>query len=62
MLHDVTTNGIDAATKRHFNLNLKHFVNSGQKTFFINRLEGYINFVGQVRGKNDFVYRKLKQP
>ncbi|HMU97346.1 MAG TPA: hypothetical protein PKY92_02240 [Chitinophagales bacterium] len=28
---------------------------------FINHLEGYINFVGQVRGKNDTVYSKLKQ-
>jgi len=28
---------------------------------FINRLKGYINFVGQVRGKDDPVYRKFKQ-
>jgi len=59
MLHDLTTNGIDLATKRHFNL--KGFVYSEQQTFFINRLEGYINFVGQIRGKNDSIYGKFKQ-
>jgi RNA-directed DNA polymerase len=57
MLHDMTTNGIDAATGRHFNL--KDDVNSKQQAFFIRRLEGYINFVGQVRGKDDAVYKKL---
>ena len=60
MLHDMTTNGIDAATRRHFNL--KDVVGDRQRGHFIWRLEGYINFVGQVRGKNDSVYLKLKQP
>lgn len=60
MLHDFTTNGIDIATKRHFNLNGE--IDTKQRGKFINRLEGYINFVGQVRGKNDTVYTKLKQP
>lgn len=60
MLHDFTTNGIDIATKRHFNLNGE--IDTKQREKFINRLEGYINFVGQVRGKSDTVYTKLKQP
>ena len=59
MLHDLTTNGIKAATKRHFNLK-NAIADSTQQQRFISRLEGYINFVGQVRGKNDAVYLKFK--
>ena len=59
MLHDLTTNGIDAATQQHFNL--KDVAAPIHRMHFISRLEGYINFVGQVRGKNDPVYLKLKQ-
>lgn len=58
MLHDMTTNGIDTATQRHFNL--KGEVETKHRAKFINRLEGYINFVGQVRGKNDELYFKQK--
>jgi RNA-directed DNA polymerase len=57
MLHDLTTNGVEPAVKRHFhtdNVEQKH----GAK--FIHRLEGYINFVGQVRGKTDSLYIKHK--
>jgi len=59
MLHDLTTNGIDEASKRHFNL--KYFVDPEHQKLFIHRLEGYINFVGQIRGKNDFIYLYLQQ-
>ena len=59
MLHDLTTNGVDAATKRHYQL--KYFADATIRKSFICRLEGYINYVGQVRGKNDTVYNKLKQ-
>ncbi|MBS1646734.1 MAG: RNA-directed DNA polymerase [Bacteroidetes bacterium] len=60
MLHDLTTNGIDVAAKRHFNWSGE--TDAKQRSKFIHRLEGYIHFVGQVRGKNDAVYTKLKQP
>ena len=59
MLHDLSTNGIFCATQRHFKL--KHTVSNFYMERFLYRLEGYINFVGQVRGKNDAVYLKLKQ-
>lgn len=59
MLHDLTKNGINIATQRHFKL--KGEVDSKQREYFIRRLGGYINFVGQVRGKNDSTYTKLKQ-
>jgi len=58
MLHDMTTNGIDYATNRHFKWSVK--IEIKHKAKFINRLEGYINFVGQVRGKNDKLYYKQK--
>jgi RNA-directed DNA polymerase len=60
MIHDLTTNGIEAATKRHFKL--KNEADAKLRMRFIYRLEGYINFVGQVRGKNDAVYRRLREP
>lgn len=59
MLYDVTTNGIDAATRKHFNL--KGIPDDKHRQFFISRLEGYINFIGQVRGKNDFLYLRFKE-
>ena len=58
MLHDLTTNGVEPATKRHFNL--EEFVDFKEQGRFIHRLKGYIDFVGQVRGKNT-LYRNLKQ-
>ena len=57
MLHDLATNGMEPAVERHFKtkqIEQKHI------TKFINRLEGYINFVGQVRGKSDSLYIKHK--
>jgi RNA-directed DNA polymerase len=57
MLHDLTKNGLEIATQRH--LNLSNLSNEKQQQLFINRLSGYINFVGQVRGHNDIIYRKM---
>lgn len=58
MLYDLTKNGIDKATQNHFNL--KSEVEIRHKEKFINRLGGYINFVGQVRGREDLLYIKQK--
>lgn len=58
MLHDFTVNGIDKATQKHFNL--QGDIESKYKEKFISRLEGYINFVGQVRGEEDSLYIKQK--
>ncbi|MFZ4798539.1 MAG: reverse transcriptase family protein [Bacteroidia bacterium] len=57
MLHDLTCNGVQPAVQRHF-----HTANYEQRhgALFIHRLEGYINFVGQVRGKTDSIYLKHK--
>ena len=58
MLHDLTENGLINATKHHFNIagNLDERI----KNRFVNRLEGYINFIGQVIGKTDVKYLHLK--
>jgi RNA-directed DNA polymerase len=58
MLHDFTRNGIDAATQKHFNL--KSAATTQHLAKFIQRLEGYINFIGLVRGKNDALYLRSK--
>jgi RNA-directed DNA polymerase len=57
MLHDLTTNGIDLAVQHHFNTEI---ITQNHSAKFIHRLEGYINFIGQVRGKNDTLYLKFK--
>jgi len=57
MLHDLTKNGLEAATQRHFHL--RNFSDEKQRQLFINRLKGYINFVGQVRGYDDIIYEKM---
>ncbi|KHJ37786.1 retron-type reverse transcriptase [Pedobacter glucosidilyticus] len=57
MLHDLVKNGIETSVKKHFNIGN---IEQRHKVIFINRLKGYINFVGQVRGKNDSLYLKQK--
>ncbi len=57
MLHDFTRNGIDTATQKHFNISTTATVHRAK---FIQRLEGYINFIGLVRGKNDALYLKYQ--
>jgi Reverse transcriptase (RNA-dependent DNA polymerase). len=57
MLHDLTKNGLETATQRHFNLT--NLSNEKQRQLFVNRLKGYINFVGQVRGHDDIIYQKM---
>ena len=57
MLHDLIKNGIHSAVKKHFKTN---YIDEKNIEKFICRLEGYINFVGQVRGKNDSLYVRQK--
>ena len=56
MLHDLGKNGLASAAAKHFGV--KQADEELQMRFF-NRLEGYIQFIGQVRGKDDFIYRKF---
>ncbi len=59
MLHDLTMNGMEQAARRH--LNIVGDIKPADIKVFNYRLEGYINFVGQVRGKDDPLYIKLKR-
>ncbi|MDO4781702.1 MAG: hypothetical protein Q4A09_00620 [Capnocytophaga felis] len=59
MLHDLTHHGIKVASQRHFDIK-NNVVDIKYHYKFLNRLEGYINFVGQVRGKKDPTFLKFK--
>lgn len=59
MLHDFEQNGLTTATKKHFKIDTE--INNNHKNSFINRLSGNINFVGQVKGKDDSVYLKFRE-
>ncbi len=58
MLHDMKRNGLSAATKRHFKFSRE--CDPQLEDLYLSRLIGYLNFVGQVRGKTDPLYLKLK--
>jgi RNA-directed DNA polymerase len=51
MLFDASKNGIQTATANHFNYSLTQAKN--HEIQFINKLYGYINFISQVKGKED---------
>jgi len=60
MLNEWKTQGLLNATIGHF-----PYSNAGLHIYylkerFMNRLKGYIDFVGQVRGKNDLIYLRFK--
>lgn len=59
MLHDLSLNGIDKATMNHFKLKRNSEVYERAK--FLNKLNGNINFIGQVRGKEDVMFLKMKE-
>lgn len=58
MLHDTLQKGISKATKNHFKS--KNEIRNTSETYFLNRLEGYINFIAQVRGHDDPIVLKFK--
>ena len=60
MLHDWSINGLYKAAIRHFSYSNAEIDISRLQIRFINRLEGYINFVGQVRGKSDPLFLRYK--
>lgn len=59
MLHDLNTNGIEEATVRHFKLVRR--ASPEQRLLFVNRLEGSIAFIGQVRGQSDPMYQRMRK-
>jgi len=57
MLYHLKVEGLTAATIRHFGLSDG---NQMLELKFMNRLVGYINFIGMIRGKRDTIFLKLK--
>jgi hypothetical protein len=55
MLYHLKLEGLTAATIKHFGLASS---NQMLEIKFINRLSGYINFIGMVRGKKDLIFKK----
>ena len=58
MLFDASKNGIQTATANHFNYSLTQAKN--HEIQFINKLYGYINFISQVKGKEDKIVELLR--
>jgi len=59
MIHDAVTNGRWEATRKHYRL-----VGQVDKVYvnqFLGCVEGYLGFIGQVRGLNDKVYLSLRE-
>ena len=52
-------NGINSATKKHFDLNRLASMNECQS--FVDKLNGNIGFIGQVRGLEDKIFLKFKE-
>ena len=57
MIYDMKVSGVENAAKKHFNIEPDNEGKLIKK--FILRLEGYLNFIGQVRGTNERVYMRL---
>jgi RNA-directed DNA polymerase len=55
MLYDVRMNGLKRAADSHFRVNVPH-----AQSKYINRLQGYVSFIGMVRGKEDGIYLKFR--
>jgi RNA-directed DNA polymerase len=58
MTHDIRLNGLQQASRRHFGSSIPDSPLS--RDLFLNKLRGTINFIGQVRGKDDLVYLHLR--
>ena len=57
MLYDASKNGIANAATKHFTANSDTV---SDYSYFINRLDGYINFIAQVKGIDDPLVIKFK--
>ena len=57
-IHNIRVHGLEAATQKHYSLGVvdKHQMRKLKQT-----VEGKINFIGQVKGKDDEVYKGLYQ-
>jgi RNA-directed DNA polymerase len=61
ILHNMQTNAIDDAVRKHFNLPAMQQVELSEVQKMLNCVRSQIGWVGLVRGKTDVVYIKLRQ-
>ena len=59
MLFDFEKNGPTAAAAKHFKNS--PVVRESDQFIFLNRLRGYISFIGQVRGKDDPIFQRFQE-
>jgi RNA-directed DNA polymerase len=59
MLHDLRLNGSTRATQNHFKIDNKP--SREERLKFLQKLKGTINFIGQVRGKEDPTFLRMQQ-
>jgi RNA-directed DNA polymerase len=57
MLHDLETNGWDKAAQKH--LKLTNLPDKLHRAMFMNKLVGYINFIGQIKGTTNKGFTSL---
>ena len=57
-LHHIKIDGLLAATKKHYQV---EFADTLLQQKLLHKLNGQINYIGQVRGTQDSIYLKLKQ-
>lgn len=58
MIHDLQSKGLESATRKHFAI--RGEVDKRYTSMFMSKLKGYINFIGQIRGREDGLYLKFK--
>ena len=58
MLYDLRLNGASKAAQNH--LKTEYKPSKDDQLTFLQKLNGTINFIGQVRGKEDAIYVKMK--
>ena len=58
LLHDAGRNGAASAAMRHYGWN---YSDDQLTDRFLNKIGGYISFVGMVRGREDKIYQNLRQ-
>lgn len=58
VLHDIKWNGMEKAAMKHYKMKT---VDEKVLNTLLFSLRGKLNFIGQVRGKNDLIYNKLRK-
>lgn len=58
MLYDLRVNGASKAAQNH--LKTEYRPSKDDQLIFLQKLNGTINFIGQIRGKEDAIYVKMK--